>query len=637
MTKKMEKSKFEGRSVERKAVIDRSAINEEERRVSILISTESPVRLTDWWSGEQYDEVLLHGEENVDMTRAKTAKLRYMHGAGEYGELPIGRLENIRLENRELRADAIFSTANPDAEMLWRMVLEGTMTEISVGGKRSEVRITEREGDVPLVEVVRWEFIEASLVDVGADPKAGIGRQYDNDKGEIVTKLEELKRQLAAMQADKKPDAAKIEKLNADIAAEIERVDVENKELKRKMDIKDIASKHDVADDVLERFLSDSDKTADDFARFLLDEKAKSSANTGVHVGDDNKAQEMQRAIGDALVMRAGFDLKDKHRDADMFRSSSLQDIARAVTGYSGHDKRELVKRAMSTSDFPVLLGNVANRVLAQSYEAAQATFDMWTAATELNDFKDRTEVSRSSFAGRLQKLTEYGEPKKKEVEESSEKWRLYSYGASAKLSREAIINDDLGAFLDRIIEFGDMARRTANGLVYDLLQGKGEFANYKMADGRSVFHADHANLDATGAALGTSALTSARTKMRRQKDAAGNALNINPSFLIVSPENETVAYQLLNSEADIGANQSGVANPFKNSLQPIVESELDALPWYLAANRRTIKVGYLAGTGRKPIVEEKERNLRFVEFDCVFDFGLFAEDFRGLYKNAGK
>jgi len=79
------------------------------------------------------------------------------------------------------------------------------------------------------------------------------------------------------------------------------------------------------------------------------------------------------------------------------------------------------------------------------------------------------------------------------------------------------------------------------------------------------------------------------------------------------------------------------VANPFKNSLQPIVESELDALPWYLAANRRTIKVGYLAGTGRKPIVEEKERNLRFVEFDCVFDFGLFAEDFRGLYKNAGK
>jgi hypothetical protein len=150
------------------------------------------------------------------------------------------------------------------------------------------------------------------------------------------------------------------------------------------------------------------------------------------------------------------------------------------------------------------------------------------------------------------------------------------------------------------------------------------------------VFDAAHNNLSAPGAALSSSALAAARTKMRRQKDAAGVALNINPAYLLASPENETIAYQLLNSEADIDANQSGVANPFRKALTPIVDAELDAAPWYLAANRRTIKVGYLAGTGRKPQVAEKDRNLRYVEYECVFDFGLFAEDFRGLYKNAG-
>ena len=101
-------------------------------------------------------------------------------------------------------------------------------------------------------------------------------------------------------------------------------------------------------------------------------------------------------------------------------------------------------------------------------------------------------------------------------------------------------------------------------------------------------------------------------------------------------PELETKALQLLNSEADITASQSGVANPFRSSLTPIIEAELEASPWYLAANRRTVKVGYLAGTGGKPIVGEADRNSRFIEFECVFDFGLFAEDYRGLYKNAG-
>jgi chemotaxis protein CheD len=39
---------------------------------------------------------------------------------------------------------------------------------------------------------------------------------------------------------------------------------------------------------------------------------------------------------------------------------------------------------------------------------------------------------------------------------------------------------------------------------------------------------------------------------------------------------------------------------------------------------------------GCKPIVRESDRNLSGVTFECVFDFGVYAEDFRGLYKNAG-
>jgi len=115
-----------------------------------------------------------------------------------------------------------------------------------------------------------------------------------------------------------------------------------------------------------------------------------------------------------------------------------------------------------------------------------------------------------------------------------------------------------------------------------------------------------------------------------------GVKLNITPKYLLVAPENETKAKQLLSSESDPSANNSGVANVHRNTLDIVVDSELEATPWYLAAPRRTIKVLYLQGTGRKPIVRESDRNLSGVTFECVFDFGVYAEDFRGLYKNAG-
>ncbi len=647
--KEMNADKLKAETIMRKATIDPKAINSEERRVSILISTEDAVRGYDYYSDQHYDEVLLHGDENIDLSRAGTAKLRYMHGMGKYGELPIGRLENVRIEDKQLRADAVFSTANPDADMLWRMVEEGSLTEISVGGKKQEVRVTERDGDVALVEVVRWEFQEASLVDIGADKNAGIGRSKNQNEGEMMNKIEELKRQLAALK--KGDDDAAIARKEKELSDEIARVQADNDalkvdlkaakeataELQRRADINALAAKHDtlVADEDVQRFLGDTAKTADDFARALLAKKSEGQGDISFKRGQENAAAEIKRAVADSLVMRAGFTVEDPHADASKFAGATMTDLIRAVTGYDGYDKEEMVKRAMSTDDFPVLLGNVANRTLSIAYSEATSTFELWTTAVEVPDFREMTEVGRNKLGGRLRKITEGGEKKNKETGESKEKWRIYSYGEEISLTREMIINDDLQAFIDVIQDFGDMAKRTANGIVYDLLQGKGDYASYKMDDGSAIFVTARKNTG-SGAALDTSALSVGRKSMRRQKSAAGSALNIAPKYLLVSPERETVAGQLINSEADMNGDHSGVSNPFKNALQPIVDAELDEAPWYMVAERRTIKVGYLSGTNRMPIVKEKSRTLSGVTFECVFDFGVVVEDFRGLYKNTG-
>ena len=154
------------------------------------------------------------------------------------------------------------------------------------------------------------------------------------------------------------------------------------------------------------------------------------------------------------------------------------------------------------------------------------------------------------------------------------------------------------------------------------------------MNDNKALFHSEHKNMD-NGIALDSDSLSAARTRMRRQLDGK-TALNINPKYLLVSPENETIAKQLLTSESNPTSSNSGVANIHKNSFDLIIEAELEAKPWYLAAARRTIKTGTLAGTGGQPIVQERLRSGGGIEYECLFDFGVVVEDFRGLYKNLG-
>ena len=288
----------------------------------------------------------------------------------------------------------------------------------------------------------------------------------------------------------------------------------------------------------------------------------------------------------------------------------------------------------MSNDQFTLLLGNVANRVMVSNFEEAEGTYGLWTTNVDLPNFKLQTDVSVKNPNGRLAKLKEKGELESLELDENGEAWKLESYGNKFMFTRQMLINDDLGAFSNIVATFGQMAKRTSNGLVYDLLQAKGDFANYKMSDNKALFHSEHKNTD-TAAALSSESLSAARVIMRRQMDGK-TALNINPKYLIVSPENETRAKQLLTSEADPTSNNAGVTNIHKNSLDLIVESELSANPWFLAAARKTIKTGTLAGTGGQPIVQEKLKSAGGIEFECLYDFGVMVEDFRGLYKNMG-
>ncbi len=629
----MPKYKLEGKEIQRRASPQVGLIDEEARKIPfILISDENEGERVDFWSGERYIE-------RLDVNGAKWDRLTTVFKDHHRSvDSAIGRVENVRIEDGKLKADVIFGST-PDAAAVFEKYRDGILTDVSIGYKVNAFSVEERSGEPDIVTITDFEIKELSAVGIGFDPGATVGRNQEG--GEMTPEQIERLRELEALKKrtdEQEKELAKLKALANDEGEKTRKLEEENQELKRRADIQELAIAYGANAEVTERFLSDKTKTKEEFLRHLLDERA--SAQPRAFAGKDaqKNRNDMLRAMSDGLLLRAGFNVAKPHEDADMFRGMSVQNMVRKVAGLGLEASESDLVRAMTTSDFPKILANVQNKVIQDSFESAPVTFREWTQAVDFKDFKPRTEVRKGSFSSNFKKVQELGRTTYKEKGETGLTWKIQSYGARFAFSRELLINDDLGIFMDDLMDMVEQVAVFQNRQVYNLLEGIGEFADYVMEDGKPIFDTSHNNYDSTGTAPTVDTLAAARTKMMRQKDFDGKQLRIVPKFLIVPPELEVSAYQLLNSTAAPDAQNAGTVNPIKGLYTPITDMELtNAKAWYMAAAKKTIKVGYLQGTNRRPIVEEVNRsNISGIEYELVFDFGVVAEDFRGLYKNNG-
>jgi hypothetical protein len=282
----------------------------------------------------------------------------------------------------------------------------------------------------------------------------------------------------------------------------------------------------------------------------------------------------------------------------------------------------------MLSGEFPLLLLNAGNRTLEQEFEAQPLNYKQWVKEVDLPDFRKNMDITRG-HGGRLDAIGENGDLKERKIVEKGEEWKLGSFGNKFAITREMMVNDDLGAFNNLITELAESSALTANGKAYDILRG---VDNYKMADGSGLYVASRNNK--TQVPLSTEALQDAFVMMNAHKGIDGKTkLNIKPTFLHVSMADYFMAKQILNSTATLEDNKNaGVANTMQNMLTLIVDSEIADGEWFMTANRRTIKVGYLSGTGRRPQIKKNDASIMRVEFEGVFDFGVMAEDYRGLF-----
>ena len=148
-------------------------------------------------------EILDHGEKSIDMSRAADGlPLLWGHDGHTRGTV-VGRVENLRVEDKRLRGDLRFYST-PDAQDVKTIVSEGHR-EMSIGYtvERMKLESTDAKSQMATYRVTRWQPMEASIVAVPADHTVGVGRDAADQVAE--TTIEEPEQLEAALPALAEP------------------------------------------------------------------------------------------------------------------------------------------------------------------------------------------------------------------------------------------------------------------------------------------------------------------------------------------------------------------------------------------------------------------------------------------------
>jgi ATP-dependent protease ClpP protease subunit len=373
-----------------------------------------------------------------------------------------------------------------------------------------------------------------------------------------------------------------------------------------------------------------------------LGSKAEPLAGSGnIQVGATDREKFVQGA-SKAILARAGV---EKHESSNEFRGMTLMDVARASLEMGGDnrrgmDKRDLVAAAFtqSTSDFPVLLENVMHKALLAAYAETPDTWSRFCKRGEVSDFRAHKRLRVGSF-GNLDGLTELGEFKNKSIPDGeSESITASTKGNIVNISRQAIINDDLDAFVGIGQNLARSGKRTIESDVYALLS-----SNPPLSDTVALFHASHSNLAGSGAALSVATLDAGRVAMGSQTgigDAAA-ILDLSPKILVCSKSAGGNARVLVNAVYDPDtANKLQKPNMVNGIVDDVVDSaRISGTEWYLFADPMiapVIEVAFLDGVD-EPFLDVKEGwGVDGAQYKVRLDYAVGAIDYRGAWKNAG-
>ncbi|MBR7651524.1 Mu-like prophage major head subunit gpT family protein [Brucella oryzae] len=592
------------------------------RTVQVTFATSTPVKRYSWDDG-YYLEVLEISRDAIDASRMNEGmSLLDTHDQNSMdsrlGSVVPG---SFKIVNGEAVATVKFSRRER-ADQYFQDILDGHKTPISVGYKVLETRKTEGQGDtLPTVTATKWMPLEISVVPVPADSNAST-RSEGNDmpnrhQHSPSTPSEVVEQQRSAVEA--------------------ERV--------RAREIQAIARNAGFSDE--DGFVSEaleSDTTVEAFRSQLLDKVLAGGGHRSPRIDTYRRQDETdtrRQLVANAILHRHNVVAKLED-GANEWRGLTALDIVRETLKRSGQDWRgspaEVVQRALhTTSDFAYIMNAVTNQTLLAAYAAYENTFQLFATRAVVNDFREQNMIDIGS-APDLLPVGESGEFKSGTIRESAESIKVNTFGRKIGLTRQMLINDQIGAFTQAVANWGRKAAKLEGDIVWNVI-----ISNLKLKDGKELFHADHGNLATTGTALDETSLIEARRAFRRQKDIDGQPIDMTPKYLFVGADLEITAQKLITGTT-VPTSTADVVPAAIKSMVPVYEPRLDALgaAWFLFADAastmgRGLQYAYLSGFEKPRTNERMGFDVEGIEYTLAHDFGAGLTDYRFAYKNPGQ
>jgi hypothetical protein len=632
----------------RLATLQPDTFNAETRTVEVVWTTGARVLRYNFWEDERYEEELEISPAAVDMARMGTgaAPVLNSHRTGTLAD-QIGVVERCWLDGNEGRA-VLRLSGREDLAGIVADIQSGIIRNISVGYSVQEYQVTRAQGKLPVYRAVRWTPSELSFVTVPADAQAGT-RDAPQQGTPCIFNVKEttMDRNDPAAPADDAADPAANTPPAPAAAATVD----EGAITARSAEVIDLATRHGFSDRAASWVREG--KSPDQVRKLILDEQATRDASNGGHInhvspGEDQADKTRNAAVNVLLARGQVIDPTSKQRiavdGANPFRGFSLVDLARSALARAGVrteglDKMQLVGRAFTqgTSDFPILLEAAMHKTLQSAYALAPDTWSRFCSRGSVSDFRAHNRYRVGSI-GNLDALNEHGEYVNKPIPDGERSpIQAATKGNTINLTRKAIINDDLGAFLGLATAFGRAARRTIEADVYGLVA-----SNPVMPDTFALFSTEHGNLAGTAGAPSVDTLEAARVLMAKQKDVGGNDfLDLRPALWVGPMATGGDARVVNDAQYDPDtANKLQRPNKVRGLLRDIVDTpRILTTNWYLFADPSeapVIEVAFLDGQDQPFLDMEEGFTVDGARWKVRLDYGVAAIDYRGAVRNNG-
>ncbi|HSH28499.1 MAG TPA: Clp protease ClpP, partial [Thiohalobacter sp.] len=389
-----------------------------------------------------------------------------------------------------------------------------------------------------------------------------------------------------------------------------------------------------------------------------LGESAEPLATPGlprVESGLDERDKRID-AMGGAILARVGAEKPDTQNP---FRGMRLHEIARASLDAAGVNTRGMdimdiaekalhrgvVRGAQTTSDFDVILENTMHKLVLMGFQGVEPIYQRVCKIGDVTDFRDWRRIV-PGLIGNLQSVNEHGEYLDKIIPDGEKNTIAAGRrGNIINITPEVIVNDDTGYINDMAMGLGAAGPRTIDRALATLLAQNTNLGP-TLSDGKTLFHADHDNLVASGsgAAPSIALLDSAASSMAAQTAPGDDAepLDISPEVAMVHRSLRGTMYEVVNAEFnDDSQKNQRKPNRVRGIVSDIVATTRlsNSAGWYLFADPMVapvLEVVFLNGQREPRVVQEENFRTSGMAVKVEMPFGVGAIDYRGAFYNYG-